>query len=214
MIKDILLDFDGTMGETEKTIVETFHTAIKEGGMEERGDDEIKATIGIPLLRAFKVLYPGIKEEKAQELVRLYRTNYIKKVFVTLKPMPGLLPTLKELKDRGKRLAVVSSRVTAMIEKLCVCLDIKDYFDCFIGEDLVKNPKPAPDMALLALSSLGASKEEALMVGDTHFDIAMGNACGIKTCWASYGYGKEDTVLPDHPTYTIKSFPELLKIVG
>lgn len=213
MIKYILLDFDGTMGETEGTIIETFHTAIKEGMMEERDDASIKATIGIPLFPAFKVLYPGISDEKAKELVNLYRQNYIKKVFLTLKPMPGLIPTLEELKRRDKKMAVVSSRFTEMILKLCDCLKIRDYFDCFIGEEVVKNPKPAPDMAKLALTVLGADKDEAIMVGDTHFDIAMGNACGIKTCWASYGYGKKETVLPDKPTYTINSFSELLKIV-
>lgn len=201
------------MGETQGTILETFHVAIREGGMEEKGDEALKATIGIPLLSAFKALYPRIDEAKAKELVALYRKNYLEKCFLTLKPMSGLTDTLSALEERGVRLAVVSSRRTDIIVKLCEALKIRPFFCAFVGEELVKNPKPAPDMALLAMTVLGAEKKESLMVGDTHFDMAMGRVAGIDTCFASYGYGKPETVVEDHPTYQIASLPGLLKVV-
>ena len=49
MYKYLLIDFDGTMGETQGTILEAFHTAIKEEGLQMPDDSDIKATIGLPL---------------------------------------------------------------------------------------------------------------------------------------------------------------------
>lgn len=213
MYKYLLIDFDGTMGETQGTILEAFHTAIKEEGLQMPDDSDIKATIGLPLNPSFKKLFPGINDSKADELVNLYQKFYLQKCFSTLKPMPGLVEILETLKKEGKKMAVVSSRMTYLIVQLCDTLHIKDYFDCFIGQELVKKPKPFKDMAELAMTVLGAYKRETIMIGDTHFDIAMGNNCGIDTCWASYGYGKKETVEVDDPTYTIERFSDLTKIV-
>lgn len=103
MYKYLLIDFDGTMGETQGTILEAFHTAIKEEGLQMPDDSDIKATIGLPLNPSFKKLFPGINDSKADELVNLYQKFYLQKCFSTLKPMPGLVETLEILKKKGRR---------------------------------------------------------------------------------------------------------------
>ena len=81
MYKYLLIDFDGTMGETQGTILEAFHTAIKEEGLQMPDDSDIKATIGLPLNPSFKKLFPGINDSKADELVKLYQKFYLQKCF-------------------------------------------------------------------------------------------------------------------------------------
>ena len=100
MYKYLLIDFDGTMGETQGTILEAFHTAIKEEGLLMPDDSDIKATIGLPLNPSFKKLFPGINDSKADELVNLYQKFYLQKCFSTLKPMPGLVETLEIFEKR------------------------------------------------------------------------------------------------------------------
>lgn len=84
MYKYLLIDFDGTMGETQGTILEAFHTAIKEEGLQMPDDSDIKATIGLPLNPSFKKLFPGINDSKADELVKLYQNFICKNVFQLL----------------------------------------------------------------------------------------------------------------------------------
>lgn len=213
MYRNILLDFDGTMGDTRETIVNVFHKVIENAGLPQRDQSLISSTIGMSLTKAFVFLFPGMDEKKAEEMTLAYRDVYEKTWRDDLKPMPGLHDTLKELKDKGCRLAVTSSRTTAFIEKLCEQLGVSQYFDLYVGDDMVSNPKPAPDMAIFALQKMGANKGETLLVGDTHYDMAMGHAAGLKTVYARYGYGDEESVKYDYPDYEIDSISGILKIV-
>lgn len=94
------------------------------------------------------------------------------------RPVPGLEEQLANLR-RGKfKLAVVTADVTERSRLSLASLQLIDYFDAVIGADLVKETKPAPDMALLACSRLGVKPERAVVVGDTPRDIFMAKSVG------------------------------------
>lgn len=200
MIRACLFDFDGTIADTAPTIIFTFHATFEETGLADCTDDQIRATIGLPLNTSFMVLHPEIDPKRAQELCEVYRKIYAARAFKKLVMYPHIEETLKRCQAQGMKLAVVSSKRTEMIVQMTQTLGIDTLFSALLGEDAVLNKKPAPDMALKALELLGGiPADEAVVIGDSAYDIEMGERAGCHTIWAAYGYGTEEAVGPKNP---------------
>ena len=78
--------------------------------------------------------------------------------------------------------------------------------------DDVVNAKPAPDIALLALERYGAKGSEALVVGDSTFDMDMGRGADCDLCGVSFGSHTPEMLREKGARYVIDHFSELLKI--
>lgn len=213
MAKALLFDFDGTLADTASIIISTFHHSFKLKGIADRTDAEIKATIGLPLFNSYKKLHPELSDEDCNHLVKLYRANYLEVALKNLKAYPHVEEVLKKAKEDGYKMAVVSSKLTSLIELMVHALHFDSYFLAYIGEDQPVRKKPAPDMALLAMKKLGVKPEESIVIGDSPYDIRMGNSAGCQTVWASYGYGSFDSVMKEKPTYRIKNIEELIDVL-
>ena len=75
--KLIILDFDGTLGDTRQNIVTTMQMTIKEMQLPERCEAECASTIGLPLARCFRTLFPGIQEELISRCTETYRRIFV-----------------------------------------------------------------------------------------------------------------------------------------
>ena len=92
-------------------------------------------------------------------------------------------------------------------------MDIEDIFEVIIGIDDVVNIKPDPEPILLALERLGASKEEALMIGDNSHDIEGGHNAGVRTAGVAWTAKGEAYLATFKPTYMLQHITDLLEIV-
>lgn len=99
------------------------------------------------------------------------------------------------------------------MEKLLETLGIATYISHICGEQDVANKKPAPDMALHILEKTSTKPMDAIVVGDTVFDIQMGKSAGCRTCAVTYGNHSEGKLITSHPDYMISDFMDLFKIV-
>ena len=117
---------------------------------------------------------------------------YLKEKYVHLKPYPSVVDTLRKLRKRGLKLAVVSDglRLKAWMRLNAAGLD--GYFDAVITYEDTGKKKPSKEPFLKACKMLNVTPEECLMVGDwPERDINGAKALGMKTCWAKYGcHGK------------------------
>ena len=93
MIRLIIFDFDGTLGDTRANIVMTMRDTMRALGLEEPSEDAIAATIGIPLADGFAQLYPGMAPEETQHCAVTYRQIFEKNRKLLI---PGLFPHVKE----------------------------------------------------------------------------------------------------------------------
>lgn len=82
-----------------------------------------------------------------------------------------------------------------------------------LGEHDVVNKKPAPDMALYILKAIGAKPQETLVVGDTIYDIAMGQATQCTTCGIDYTHCRRKQLQEQGADFIIDNFNELLGII-
>ena len=110
-IKLIIFDFDGTLGDTRRNIVTTMQMTIKELQLPSRTEAECAATIGLPLAGCFRTLFPDIQDELNPRCAETYRRIFNENLQkITPEAFPGVVKTLKTLKEQGFTLTIASSR--------------------------------------------------------------------------------------------------------
>lgn len=210
-IRIIILDFDGTLGDTAAVIVKTMQATIQELGLPPRTDSECAAMIGLRLIEIPKVLFPDYEVDGdmyAATYRRLFH-EYNTEGAVVL--YPNVMETLKELKERGYILTIASSRSHASLAEYVENLGLSPIIGFILGADDVVNGKPDPEPVTRTLEKYGLKPEEALVVGDTVFDIKMGKNAGTRTCGVTYGNGSKESLAD--ADLIIDDFGQLLEVL-
>lgn len=209
-IKLIILDFDGTMGDTAAVIIRTMQATIKELDLPARTDEECAAMIGLRLIEIPPMLFPEHKVDNdlyAQTYRRLFHT------FNTdgaVELYPGVLETLTELKNRGYILTIASSRSHRSLADYVENLGLTPFISYVLGADDVTNGKPDPEPVNRTLMKFDLKADEAIVVGDTSFDILMGKNAGTRTCGVTYGNGSRESLAD--ADFIIDEFSRLLEL--
>ena len=212
MIKIAILDFDGTLGDTTALIVRTTQAAIRELGLPERSDEQCAAMIGLRLVEIPPVLFPEHEVDR-----ELYAATY-RRIFNEFNTEGAgelyqhVMETLKELKRRGIILTIASSRSNASLTEYINNLGLASTITYILGANDVKEGKPNPEAVLKTLEAHGIPADEAIMVGDTVFDIEMGRNAGVKTCGVTYGNGSRESLC--NADWLIDDFGKLLELTA
>ncbi len=217
-IKAVLFDFDGTIFDTNKLILESWKEVFRVKNAAEKSESEILATFGEPLLVTMEKWFPG----EADECISIYR-NYQKNIFFEMIEIyPGMEELIKKLKALGYFNAIVTSRLTSSTIDTLEKYDLRRYFDIVVTCDDTDRHKPDPEPVLLALSKLDISEEEAIMIGDSKFDILCAHNAGVKAmlvAWSQAMSGApEMTEAPEgspyRPDFIIDRADLLLEILS
>lgn len=214
MIKLIVFDFDGTLGDTLELILKCNHETRRRMGAPVIPDSTIIGTIGIPLWDGIKVMNPGIDEADIPAWMKMYR-----EVFDGLKHQivpvlfPGVKETLAGLHRQGIILTVASSRGKVSLNDFLMAMGIAPYFDYVLGAEDVVNAKPHPEPVLKTLERFGVIGPECLVVGDMPVDIQMGLGAGAVTCGVTFGNSSREALEAAGAHYVIDSFDKILSII-
>ena len=213
-IKLIIFDFDGTLGDTRRNIVTTMQMVIKELQLPERTEAECAATIGLPLAGCFRTLFPDIQDELIPRCAETYRRIFDENL-QKIKPeaFPGVVKTLKTLKEQGIALTIASSRSRNSLTELTRDMGIADYISYLIGADDVKEAKPKPEPVLKTLTAMHNAASETLVVGDMAVDILMGSNAGAMTCGVTWGNGSREELEGAGANFIIDRMEDILGIL-
>ena len=210
-IKAVLFDFDGTIMDTNTIILEswkhTFNTVLGRDPVRE----EIVATFGEPLEVTMGKLFP---DRDTAEMVNVYRSyqRHIYQKDITL--FPGMKEVVTKLKERGYKIAIVTSRFWESTQQGLYKFDISDMIDAVVSAEDTTIHKPDPTPCLLCLEKLGIGPDEAIMVGDSKFDILCARNAGVKSVLVSWTISVDDALREElAPEYYITNADQLLDIV-
>lgn len=209
----IILDFDGTLADTQPLILRSLQGTIAELGLPSRTDAKCASIIGLPLKECFVKLL-NADDPLATRCCEVYRRlfdEYNHPGTVTL--FPHVEETLHELHRRGLQLAICSSRARATLDRFVQSFGFDKIVQAVVSVDDVPHGKPYPDPALRVLELTGCRPEEALMVGDASYDIQMGRAAGCLTCGVTYGNQPAEQLSKVGADYLIDDFQELLYLL-
>ena len=212
MIKIAILDFDGTLGDTTAVIVKTTQAAIKELGLPERSDEQCAAMIGLRLVEIPPVLFPECEVDRDLYAATYRRLFHEFNTDGAVQLYPNVMETLKELKRRDLILTIASSRSNASLTEYINNLGLDSTITYILGANDVKEGKPNPEAVLKTLEKYNIPAEEAIVVGDTVFDIEMGRNAGTKTCGVTYGNGSRESL--SKADWTIDDFSQLLELTA
>ena len=210
-IKAVLFDFDGTIMDTNTIILKSWQHTFNTVLGRDPDFEVIKQTFGEPLDETMAKLFP---DRDTHEMVETYR-NYQRHIYkddITM--FPGTKETIEELKRRGYKVAIVTSRLWSSTTQGLYKFDIADMFDAVVSAEDTTIHKPDPTPILLCLDKLGIGADEALMVGDSKFDILCArNACvkSVLVSWTISVTDEQRAILA--PDYYIQDAAEVLEIV-
>ncbi|KXH79333.1 pyrophosphatase PpaX [Sporosarcina sp. HYO08] len=209
-ITALLFDFDGTLADTNELILQSFEYVLNKYFPGQYADRQsILPFLGPTLNESFGELDP----EKEELLVEEYRAWNLEMHDQLVAEYDQVTETIKQLKAKGLKLAIVSSKRTDMIEKGIRLLKLEGLFEVIIGQDSVTNPKPNAEPILLALQKLNVSKDEALMIGDNYHDIVGGQNAGVRTAGVAWALKGEAYLQSFEPDYMLGHITDLLAIV-
>lgn len=209
--KIIILDFDGTLGDTTAVILKTMLGTIQELGLPERSEQECLAMIGLRLTEVPAKLFPELDLEPDLYALTYRRLFNEYNVEGAVELYPNVVETLTALKDRGMVLTIASSRSNASLNAYIKNLGLTDTITYVLGGNDVQEGKPHPEAVNRTLRELGFKPEEAIVVGDTVFDIHMGRNAGTRTCGVTYGNGTRESLTD--ATWLIDDFAKLIDII-
>lgn len=215
MIRHLILDFDGTLGDTTTLILATMSETFRRLGLPQVSVEKCKASIGLRPYETPAFLFPDRKDLDADEFVRVWRKVQVElRTKVGVKLYPGVLSTLDLLKERGIDMAVASSRSGESLNGYLDSLGLMPYMSTVVSADDVEHGKPYPDAALKVMDRLGWQPSESMTVGDASVDIEMGHAAGTHTCAVTYGNGTLADLQNSSPDAIIDSFPRLADVLS
>jgi pyrophosphatase PpaX len=207
--KYVLFDLDGTLIDTNRLIIDSFQYTYKTSLGLEVSEQEILKYFGEPLLVTLK----RYSEEKADELFKTYIDYNETRHNDTVTIFEGVQELLEELKKQGYTLALVTSKRRKVAQMGLDLFDISKHFDVFVALEDTELHKPNPAPAIKALELLNANPQDAIMVGDSVFDIHCAHGAGVKAVlvkWSAAQGFQGDVASAD---YVVHDTEELLKVI-
>lgn len=211
MFSTILLDLDGTITNPYIGITNGVMYAYEHLGLEVPERESLRSFIGPPLIVEFT--RRGLPEEQAREAVRLYREYYGETGLFENELIPGTVEFLRELKQRGKRVCLATSKPEQFSVRILERFGIAQYFD-FIGAAAMDGSRDSK-LAVIqyVLGSTGASPQECLMVGDRMHDIIGAHDAGMKCAAVLVGFGSREEFAEYKADYVAETLADVLKCV-
>ena len=212
MINNVFFDFDGTLADTRDAIVRTTQAAFARIGLQAPGEEQIQKCIGLSLKDA-AMQYPGMTPEPYGRFDASSHALFELFAHSNVKLYPDVADVLSRLDSRGFKLGIVTSRGRHSLLSLLDMLGIASFFDGLSTVENAAHCKPAPDTVLYLLDRLGLEADETLVVGDTVYDLLMGQKAGCRTCGVSYGNHSAEMLSSVSPDAVIGSFADLEAVI-
>lgn len=194
MKKYILFDFDGTLVNTNDVILASWQHTYRHYLGHEMPVDHITSCFGEPLLLTMEREFPGVDPQESADVYRQFQMKNADKL-VTI--FPGIKELLADLKAAGYVLGIVTSRTRESALRYMDMFGITSYFSDLVTCDDTTVHKPNPEPILLAMSKLGASAEESIMIGDSPFDIKCANNAGVDSVMVNWRITCDETSVID-----------------
>lgn len=205
----LVFDWDGTLVDSIARIVESMRVAAAECALPQRDEATIRGIIGLGLPEAIQSLYPELDDPRQVERFRrVYSDHYIQ---LESSPSPlfeGVLDSLLAFRAQGYRLAVATGKSRRGLDRVLAGHGWESFFDITrCADETASKPDPRMLHEILVCCRIGAG--QALMVGDSPFDLQMAQRAGMAAVAVGYGAQPLEVLREYRPQLAIERFAEL-----
>ena len=210
-VKIAIFDCDGTLVDSQANICMAMEHAFEGAGRTPPLRQDIRRVVGLSLVESMRVLLPDADDKSHDELAEHYRGAFLNLRNNGLVDEPlydGMAALLSELDEDGWNLGVATGKSD---RGLIRCLDHHAITGLFVTlQTADRHPsKPHPSMVYQALADAGADARNAVVIGDTVFDIHMGRAAGTRTVGVNWGYHRVAELRDAGADYIAESMDDL-----
>lgn len=187
----ILFDLDGTLTDSGPGITKSAYNALVRMGIDAPQPKDLGFFVGPPLSQTFAQF--GMSPEEVDEAISIFRARYTTVGKFENIPYDGIRGLLEKLKRDGYRLFVATSKPETVAVEIMAHFDLAGYFDAICGASLdhSRETKEAVIEYLKAQDCIG----NAVMIGDTHFDVLGAKQHGIPCIGVTWGFGNKTSMI-------------------
>ena len=214
LIKAVLFDLDGTLVNSLTDLANAFNYALRSFGFPQHETEEYKLFVGDGIPKAIERALPEKNRgnETINKVMAVFFEHYKVHFADNTASYEGMPELIKQLKDQGIKLAVVTNKAQFMADKVVKKI-YGDAFDIIFGKREDVPAKPDPTAALMVMDELGVKPFECIFLGDSKNDVLTGFNSGAYAVGELWGYRGEKELRENKAQFIINKPSELLDII-
>jgi phosphoglycolate phosphatase len=213
LYKLAIFDFDGTLVDSTPGIVDVMKDVVVERGYSQEILDKWSLLVGVPLLKQMEILFPEQDAAFHEELANLYRHKYDNRVIEICPLFPGLTDMLEELHANNVFVTIATSKRRHLVEEVLDHHGLTRYFSMIVGAQDVSHHKPHPESVHLTTHSLKIDGSDAVVIGDSSFDLDMARNAGVDAIGVTTGVHTRELLEKSGPRHIVSGLHEVTPII-
>lgn len=214
VIKNILIDLDGTLTDPKVGITTSARYGLAKVGHPIPESENIDWIIGPPLKASLaKILNVDANDVLADQALLGYRERFAVTGLFENHVFEDVAETLAALKNKGYCLFLATAKPEVYARQILDHFDLLKYFEYPYGSELNGDRTNKGDLIAYILEKEQLHPDECLMIGDREHDIFGARHNGIETIAVEYGYGSKQELDQAQPKARIQKFSDLLNVI-
>jgi phosphoglycolate phosphatase len=206
--KLLVFDWDGTLMDSEAHIIHCMVLAFADLGLEAPSADAVRNVIGLGLAEAVAGLCTQNQQPLVEELTLAYRRHFFSDASGSSGLFPQVEATLEQLANQGYLLSVATGKSRRGLDKVLRETGLGHFFIATRCADETFS-KPHPEMLHQLLDYAGVTPDEAVMIGDTEYDLLMARNAGTDAIGVCYGVHTPERLLGLEPLACLEQIADL-----
>jgi phosphoglycolate phosphatase len=211
--QNILFDLDGTLTDPREGITRSIQFALAQLGIDEPDLRQLEHFIGPPLLQAFMQFY-AFDEAKAWQAVNFYRERFKVTGLYENLVFDGVTELLSSLNAQGRTLYIATSKPHVFAKEIARHFDFAKHFKVIYGSELDGTRTNKVELIAYLLEQEQLDPSQTLMIGDRKHDLIGAHSNGLECVAVGYGFGSEEEIQAQNPTYHFRTLAELHAAFG
>jgi len=204
-----IFDWDGTLCDSLDKIVGCTLAAAKEINIPPPSEDAVRNIIGLSLKSAISQVFPDISPQQLTLLLESFSRHFVSDSFAKTEFYPGVKKTLDQLLNDGHHLAIATGKSRKGLDGILKEMELEEFFHGSRCADETSS-KPSPHMLEELLEEFSVKPGEAVMIGDTEYDMSMAQQLAMPRIAVSYGAHHIDRLKVYEPVLCVDQIDQLL----
>ena len=214
MIKNILIDLDGTLTDPKVGITTSARYGLAKVGHPIAESENIDCIIGPPLKASLaKILNVSVDDDLAEQALLGYRERFAVTGLFENEVFENVAETLKQLQKQGYRLFLATAKPEIYAKRILEHFNLLQYFEYPYGSELTGERTNKGDLIEYILQQEKLDPKECLMIGDREHDILGARRNGIETIAVENGYGSKAELDEAQPKARIQQFSQITQLL-
>lgn len=208
----IIFDLDGTLLDTLEDLKNAVNHVLAAHGYPIKTLEEIRKSVGNGTKVLLEKTVPGgSSNPDFNNINEEYQKYYFEHCNEKTGPYKGVREAMKQLKDKGYKMAIVSNKPDSAVKELRDKY-FGEYLNVAIGDKEGRRRKPYPDSVFAAIEELGADHDECIYIGDSEVDFLTAENSGLPCISCLWGFRTQEELMSNgvDPENFIKSPDEIM----